>query len=354
MTKINYIILGNGLAGASVAVQLLKRGKKVLVIDKPSPTASSRVAAGLFNPITGRKMVKSWLADKLFPYLHEYYNEVEMLTGQKVFYPMPVYRPFISVEEQNEWMAKSIESSLQPYIQNVYTLPSIPGVKDKHGGLLLKQAGYLNTVAYLDAVRKLIERDGTFLEAEIRDGDIIVENARVRYNNFDAEWLIVCNGANDSPWFRWLPVKPLKGETLRVHCDFNERIIINRGVYIIPSGGVNEWRIGATYDHEDSDLSATEKARAELTEKTRELITFPYNIVQQEYGFRPTTLDRRPILGRHPAMERVFTFNGMGTKGVSLAPYFSDVLTRFIENDEPINKEVDIERYKLLYWSSPR
>jgi glycine/D-amino acid oxidase-like deaminating enzyme len=88
-------------------------------------------------------------------------------------------------------------------------------------------------------------------------------------------------------------------------------------------------------------------------EKTQELITFPFNIVHQEYGFRPTTPDRRPILGRHPALERVFTFNGMGTKGVSLAPYFSDILVRFVENGEPINKEVEIERYKLLYWTSP-
>ena len=354
MTRLDYIILGNGLAGASIAIQLLKRARKILVIDKPSCTTPSRVAPGLFNPITGRKMAKSWLADKLFPYLREYYKEVEALTGQKFFYPMPVYRPFISIEEQNEWMAKSIESPFEPYIQNIFTLPSISGVKDKHGGILLKQAGYLNTVAYLDAVRKLVERDGTFLESAIQDGDILVENARVRYNNFEAERLIVCTGAYDNSWFRWLPVKPLKGETLRVQCDFNERIIINRGVYIVPTAGLNEWRIGATYDNEDNDVSTTEKARAELTEKTQELITFPFNIVQQEYGFRPTTPDRRPILGRHPAMERVFTFNGMGTKGVSLAPYFSDVLTRFIENDEPINKEVDIERYKLLYWSSPR
>ena len=125
MQKFDYIILGHGLAGASIAIQLLKRGKKILVIDNPSPTTASRVAAGLFNPITGRKMVKSWMADKLFPYLHQYYSEVEALTGRKFFYPMPVYRPFISVEEQNEWMAKSIEPSFQPYIQNIFTAPVI-------------------------------------------------------------------------------------------------------------------------------------------------------------------------------------------------------------------------------------
>ena len=353
MQKFHYIILGHGLAGASVAIQLLKRGKKILVIDKPSPTTASRVAVGLFNPITGRKMVKSWLADNLFPYLHQFYREAEMLTSEKFFYPMPLYRPFISVEEQNEWMAKSIEPTFQPYIQNVFTAPGFPGVKDQHGGILLKQAGYLNTTAYLDAVRKLIERDGTFLETEIRESDINTDNHGIRYLDFEAERLVICNGVRDNPWFRWLPIRALKGETLQIHSDYQESVIINRGVYIVPAVAPSEWRIGATYDHEDKGSGTTEKAKAELIEKTAELISFPFNIVHQEYGFRPTTPDRRPILGRHPSLDRVFAFNGMGTKGVSLAPYFSEVLVRFIENDEPINKEVDIERYKLLYWSSP-
>ena len=354
MTKFDYIILGNGLAGASIAIQLLKRGRKILLIDKPSATTSSRVAAGLFNPITGRKMVKTWLADKLFPYLHQYYCEVENLTGQKFFYPMPVCRPFISIEEQNEWMAKSIEPSFEPYIQKVFTSSSMTGVKDNYGSIVLKQSGYVNTVVYLDAVRKLVERDGTFLETDIHDGDIEVQDDSIRYNNFEAERLIACTGANDNLWFRWLPIKPLKGETLRIQCDLREKVIVNRGVYIVPADGSNEWRVGATYDHQDEEPRATEKARAELREKTEELISFPFNIVQQEYGFRPTTPDRRPVLGRHPAIERVYAFNGLGTKGVSLAPYLSDVLARFIENDEPINKEVEIERYKLLYWTSPR
>ena len=354
MPKVNYIILGHGLAGASLAIQLLKRGKKILVIDSPSPTTASRVAAGLFNPITGRKMVKSWLADKLFSFLHQYYREVETSTARKFFFPMPVYRPFVSIEEQNEWMAKSIEPSFQNYVERVFTAPSFDGVKDPHGGLLLKQAGYLNTSEYLDAVRNLIGRENTFLEAHSTDADVVIDSQRVRYQNFEAERLVVCNGSHDNPWFSWLPIRPLKGETLRIQCDYRESTILNRGVYIVPAAERGQWRVGATYDQEDKEPGATEKAKAELVEKTQELIAFPFNIVQQEYGFRPTTPDRRPIIGRHPEMERVFTFNGLGTKGVSLAPYFSDVLARFIENGEPINKEVDIERYKLLYWTSPK
>ena len=82
------------------------------------------------------------------------------------------------------------------------------------------------------------------------------------------------------------------------------------------------------------------------------VVHFPYEVIGQEWGLRPTTPDRRPILGQHPENPGVWTLNGLGTKGVSLAPYFADVLIRSMENGEALNKEVDIERYKSLYWTS--
>jgi glycine/D-amino acid oxidase-like deaminating enzyme len=89
---------------------------------------------------------------------------------------------------------------------------------------------------------------------------------------------------------------------------------------------------------------------AELTEKLDELISFPYTIINQSWGMRPSTLDRRPILGPHPDHQSVVIFNGLGTKGVSLAPYFSHVLAEWLEKGTPINKEVDIQRYKYYNY----
>src|SRR5690606_2397630 len=109
--EVDYIIVGQGLAGSAVAIQLLKHHKRIVVFDDPTANVSSRIAAGLFNPVTGKKMARTWLADELFPYLATYYREVEALTGSRFFYPMPIYRPFISVEEQNEWMARSVDSA---------------------------------------------------------------------------------------------------------------------------------------------------------------------------------------------------------------------------------------------------
>ena len=48
-----------------------------MIIDNNPSVSSSKVAAGLYNPITGRKMVKTWLADELFPNLSKFYQDLE-------------------------------------------------------------------------------------------------------------------------------------------------------------------------------------------------------------------------------------------------------------------------------------
>src|SRR5689334_13087073 len=109
MKSVDYIIVGLGIAGATLALQLRKRNKSVVIFDEPFEHQASRVAAGLFNPITGKMMLRTWNADKLFPYLHKFYREAEHTTGEKFFYPTSICIPFVSVEEQNNWMIKSEE-----------------------------------------------------------------------------------------------------------------------------------------------------------------------------------------------------------------------------------------------------
>jgi glycine/D-amino acid oxidase-like deaminating enzyme len=355
MTKVqhfDYMIIGQGLAGSAIALQLLKLRKRILVIDQPDLNTSSRIAAGLFNPITGRKLLKTWMADQLFPYLHKHYLGIEALTGERFYYPMPLYRPFLSISEQNEWMAKSDEEAYKPYIQNVFTRPSYSGINDVYGGLLLKQCGYIDTTRYLESVRKLIERGGVFVRDLAGENELSVTDDGARYKHYSANRLIFCNGTQTHRLFNWLPLRALKGETLRIKSLPRKELIINRGVYMVPAGQDDEWRVGATYNFKDQEKGATEHARQELVAKLRELVDLPFEILEQEWGFRPTTPDRRPILGRHPKLRSAFIFNGMGTKGVSLTPYFSEILIHSIENEVLLNKEVDIERYKVLYWSS--
>lgn len=341
----DYILVGQGLAGSCLAVQLLKRGRRILVIDQYDEHAASSVAAGLFNPITGRLMTKTWKADVLFPYLHEFYRDAERLTGMQFFFPMPLYRPFLSIEEQNEWMGKSAGAEMTDYIHSIHTAPvNQTWVKNNFGGLTLKQCGYLNTVKFMGAVKNILRQQAALQEQFFDERELIFTSAGVEYAGIRAAKIIFCQGvkALSGKLFSWLPIRPLKGETLSIQTDHIISTIYNRGVYIVP--GI--WKVGATYNAKDQTPAVTEHARTELTEKLDELISFPYKIITQSWGMRPTTPDRKPILGPHPEHPEAVIFNGLGTKGVSLAPYFSGVLAAWLENKAPINKEVDIERYK--------
>jgi|SRR5688572_1172701 len=351
LNKIDFIIVGQGLAGSALALQLLKRNKKILVIDRIVANSPSRIAVGLFNPITGRHMIKTWLADRLFPCLHHFYREAETLTRNRFFYPLSLYRPFSTIEEQNEWMAKSADPVYDGYIENIFTKPTHHSAKDTFGGLLLKQCGYLDTIRYLDSVRILIKEKAILMEESFEDEQLVVEGMSVRYKDFEAGAIIFCQGMESNKWFKWVPVLPLKGETIRIQSAETENIIINRGVYAVPVNQSGAWRVGATYSWTDQTEQVTDAARRELMTKLDDLVNFKYTVSDQEWGIRPTTHDRRPILGTHPEHKVLFILNGMGPKGVSLAPYFSEILIQSIENHQSLNKDVNIERYKLLYWS---
>ncbi|MFN3841218.1 MAG: NAD(P)/FAD-dependent oxidoreductase [Cyclobacteriaceae bacterium] len=349
---VDYILVGQGLAGSCLAVHLLQRKKSIAVFSAPALESASRVAAGLFNPVTGKKLSLTWQADTLFPYLHTFYKEVERLTKDQFFFPMPVYRPFISAGEQNEWISKSTESPFASHVE-VFNSPTFEEqVANPFGGLLVKQSGYLDTSRFLSAVRAFIQSQGTFIEENLYGNELMVDRDGVEYRGLKANKIIFCEGtsANFNKFFSWLPVEPLKGEVLQLKTDAVVPRIYNRGVYVVP--GV--WKAGATYNRFDKTAGPTLAAWQELTAGLESLIRFPYQVVEQLWGFRPTVPDRRPILGAHPELSRLVIFNGFGTKGVSLAPYFANHLVCWLENGQPLNNEVDIQRYKSVYWKSAR
>ena len=346
--EIDLIIVGQGLAGSAVAVRAISRGYKILVFDDPSRNQSSVIAAGLFNPFTGKKSVKTWLADEIFPSLLQYYPDVERLTGQRFFYPMPLYRPFKSIEEQNEWMGKSADDRFSPYIAGLSTSPTFNGkVNDPFGGIILKQTGYLDTRAYLDAVRRFLSERGAF-RAGTFDEDLLEIGVDIlRYGNVNARKVVFCQGVENTTnrWFKNVPINSLKGEFLTMQCDWQRDVILNRGVYLVPGARSGEWRVGATYNRDDHEPEVTNAAREELASKLEDLVRMPYTITGQQWGVRPTSPDRKPIIGAHPKNRSLIIFNGFGTKGVSLAPYFSEVLFRWMEKKGTINKEADVTRF---------
>lgn len=348
--KTDYIIVGLGIAGACLALQLMKRGKKIMIYDTPFRNRASSVAAGLFNPITGKRIVKTWKADEVFSYLFRFYREIERELGLSFFYEVPLYTPFRTVEEQNEWMSKSADESFKDYIIQVTTQSTFGDeVNDSLGGILLSRCGYIDTDIFLNGVRKLLLEKECYREELWDEGHMKAEN-RIVYKDIVAEKVIYCTGihALKSKYFESLPLKPLKGEVMTIKTAQPLNRIYNRGAYVVPSGAM-KYRVGATYDLANLSESVTEQGRKELWEKASDLLTHSFEVAHQDWGIRPSTADRRPLLGEHPVQKNVLIFSGLGTKGVSLAPYFSGQLADYITGCGNLDNEANITRVKSLY-----
>jgi glycine/D-amino acid oxidase-like deaminating enzyme len=350
----DYIIVGQGLAGSCMAMQLLKRNKRVLVIDKPHANSSSMVAAGIFNPITGRKMVKTWLADDLFPYLLKFYGAAEKMLQQNFVNHIKIYRPFISPEEQNEWMGRSTLDPYKSYIENVYHEPQhSETIKEEFRGMELKRSGYVNLPVFVNAEREMLIEQEMYLEENFDESRLLLKTNEVEYKDHKAKRIIFCSGEGitDSEFFGWLPYSMVKGEILEVKVNQSLDVLYNRGVFIVPKG-VDKCRVGATYEVNNRTYDITEKAKKALVDKLNGLYHSEYEIIGQVAGIRPATRDRKPFVGVHPEYPQIGVFNGLGAKGVSLAPYFSGQFVSMLEEGEELNKEVDISRYKSLYYDT--
>lgn len=346
----DYLIVGQGLAGTCLAHQLINAGKKVFIIDDGLDLTSSKVAAGLFNPITGRKMVLTWKANQLFPYLQEFYSHLEKKLSATFYHSLSIYRPFSTIEEQNEWVSKGNNEVYKEFIKKVHMSAQYDHhIKDPFGGLELKNSGYVDIPILLGASKHYFEQQRMLLTESFDYGQLKTEG-ELEYKGMKYQKLIFCSGIGNNPFFSWLPFKPVKGEILEIEPADKIDKIYNRGVFIMPRKS-GKCLVGSTYDNHYSTSEITLEAKNILIEKLETLLTLKYVITGQKAGIRPATKDRRPFVGLHPDDSRIAILNGLGAKGVSLAPYYSEQLTKLLNEGKDIDSEVNINRYNSLYYA---
>ena len=350
MPNTDVLIAGHGIAGALLARSLRKLGNTVLVAD-PDTTGNtaSRIAAGMFTPITGRVPVKTWLADTLFPLLHSYYSECEKETGASFYHPMPVYRPFPGIAEQNALQAKAAEPAFAEYIDAKPDHTSVSGyVPNTFGGFGIKKSGYVDTVSLLNGLKNLLLKDGAYLIDSVKPSEITVESGKVHWKGRTFGCVVFCTGfsAASESIFSGIPFTPLKGETLSAFSpEIPETNIINGGgVYVVPISNHN-FRVGATYEHTYTDALPSPEGLEKLQAGLNKLLIPALNITGHFAGLRPAIKGRRPVAGFLPHVPHTAVFNGLGTKGVSLAPFFAEQLAQHIAHGTPLMSEADVNRF---------
>lgn len=328
---------------------LTKANKKVLVIDKLNPSSASNVASGISNPITGRKFVKTWLVDELFPFAKETYCDFQELFKEEFFHSVSIIKLFDSVKAQNDWSARCASPEYLPYLRNENIIHlDKQKVKNDFGGFEINGGSQLETDKFLLSYRNLLRLKNALIEEEFAFAELKVQENSVSYRGTQAQKIIFCEGANaiHNPYFSFLPFQLAKGECLIVRIEnFYPDKVINGEVFIMPMQEEDLYYIGSTHEWNFDDDLPSENGKNELVGNLSTVLTAPFEIVEHKAAVRPTVKDRRPFVGFNPEHPNVGIFNGMGTKGISLAPFFAKHFTNHLVNKESLMKEVNIERF---------
>ncbi len=348
----DFLIVGQGVAGSVLAQTLDAHGCRVVLADAPNLPSASAVAAGIVNPLTGRNLVRTWQADALFPFLFRFYAEAEQQLGGSFFRPLPIYRPYRSEAEKIAYARYIAEPDVAQYISQPIDNQLFDGyLGQPFGGLTVWQSGWLMVTEYLEKVKAYFLEKNQYLNQFIDLNHLTISDSSVKLGANRYGKVIFSDGvqSRQNPLFGWLPYNVVKGQILTVRVrDFPTDAIVNQGAFILPINRTT-LKIGATYTWHDLDWQPSDEGRQFLEKKIADLLVVPYDVIGQQAGIRPATQDRRPFVGLHPARPTVGIFGGMGSKGVSLAPYLAETFARHLLLGHALENEVNISRYRSLY-----
>lgn len=343
---IDYLIVGCGLAGISFSEIALQNNKSIIVFNNDSQK-SSRIAGGLYNPVILKRFSKVWQAQEQLKKVVDFYGELEKKLKIKINFRMPIFRKFFSVEEQNDWFIAADKVALTPFLSTEISNKKYKNFPSPFGYGEVLQTGYIDIVTLLNSYKDYLLSIHSFNEMSFDYALLEIRENFVQYKDIKAKHILFAEGFGmlSNPLFKHLPLDGTKGELIIIKTsDLDLDIIVKTSVFVLPLGN-DLYKIGATYNWKDKTSSPTENGKAELIEKIKELIKCDFEVVEHLAAVRPTVKDRRPLVGTHPLHKNVHLLNGLGTRGVMLGPSMAEALYDYIEFQEPLDKEVNMDRF---------
>ncbi len=354
-SEFDFVIVGQGIAGTSLAWCLRWAGSRFLVVDRQEPVTSSRIAAGLVTPITGQKMIKSWRFDELWTAAISFYDRVQSETKSQFFSRRSMVRLFANEAEASAFQRRRNAGEYLGIVSEPLRHLNETWFDNPMGAFEMSDGGQLEVSRYLDASRKTFEAENSFHSSDVdvsRDLQINQDGVVVPTLGIRAKTLIFCQGveAINNPWLCHVQFKPAKGEILTLRIPgLAESRVLHQGVWLAPFGE-ELFKTGSTYDWKSLDAVPTEKGRNEIVSKLTSFLRLPIEVVAHEAGIRPIHRNQYPILGRLPAEPRLACFNGLGSKGVLQAPFFANQMACMLIEGRQVDASVDLNR--KTNWTS--
>lgn len=344
--KVEYLIVGQGIAGCCFAHKLLKEKKSFLVIDQGTQNSASRAAAGIVNPVALKRLILGWRANDFLHYNTSFYKEIASLLGKGYCSSLPIHKLISSEEDLLFWKNRSKQVELSTYLTEKLLSPEAAYL---HKSILkiaeVKQAYRVNVAALLKDFRAFLINNHLLEETAFKADDM---SAPYIFRNYRFDHLVFCEGAKGikNPFFPKLPFGLNKGQIITINnTTISEESILKKQVFVMPSYKPFHFKVGATFSWAwENDLPEKDKTLI-IKEKLSQMLSVDFSIVKEEAGIRPATRDRRPFLGESSIQKNYFIFNGLGSKGCLMAPLLAEELFNHIEYGEKLNKEADIKRF---------
>lgn len=346
---LDYIVVGSGLSGIAFSEMLLDNDKSFVVFENNSQN-STRIAGGLYNPVILKRFSEVWNAKEQLELAFDFYSKIETKLEKKVDFQMPIYRKFFSVEEQNNWFVAADKPNLLPFLATKIIKKEYSGIESPFGYGEVLKTGYVDTALLLDVYHNYLEKLGVLRKERFDYSAIEIFDDYIQYGELKAKQMVFAEGfgLHSNPFFNYLPLDGTKGELFIIRAtNLNIDVIVNTSVFILPLGN-DLFKVGATYNWNDKTDLPTEEGKQELIDRIKEIINCEFEIIEHFAGVRPTVKDRRPLLGSHSDFKNLYVLNGLGTRGVMLAPAMAKDLFNFIEFGKPLDKSIDIKRYDKL------
>jgi len=346
---VDFILIGQGICGTFLSWELQKAGYSYLVIDNNNPGAASKVAAGIINPVTGRRIVKTWMIDEVMPFACQQYTDLGKQLQVTAIEQKDIVDFFPTPQMKLAYEKRYAEDT------QYLSIPTDAGAWSHYfnydfGYGTITPCYLVNLPELLPAYRRLLLHDNRLLEEQFDHTQLQVLAGNVHYKGFTAHRIIFCDGIAgfNNPWFSNLPFAPNKGEVLLVEVkDMPTQNIFKKGINWVPWKDNIFW-VGSTYEWEFASDQPTDSFREKTMAALQQWIKAPVRLLEHTAAVRPATIERRPFIGFHPTQPAIGIFNGMGTKGCSLAPFFAPRLVQHLQQQTPLQPEADIQRFKRV------
>ncbi len=357
----NYVILGAGLAGLSLADALLEHTSRTLILDTRGIAAgASGTPVGMINPATGRRGKKVWHVEEALPAIHTSLQAASEYGDTPFFVRCGILRPALDRDMAGE-MHKRFQKSRWPpgwcYWMTEKEIKAFhPGIQCVDGGLWLPPGMAVRVPAYLSALAHKVKAQGATIAVRPsytyhRYRSAYWKIKTDRGETIKARKLVFASGAGilNEPIWSFLPLNSVKGQIAQFkvdpHLDFK---------YSISAKGylahVDQHRltVGSTYEHDFKDGKPDREGLDRLTEKAVTILpelSGKISLHKQWAGFRVSAEDHKPVLGEHPTLPNTYLFTGLGSKGLLHGRYLGEKFARYLNKGISLPQEIAISRF---------